>query len=332
MAVYLGLDLGTDSTRITVSGKSQIICDPSVAAVDAAGNVIAAGAKALLTQDRAPGTVTLRRPVISGAVTDFNLLAEMLDKMLESAAPRVKKQVAAAVNCSMSEADRRTLTSALSDCRCGSICLVESPLAALASFDESTVTADSTEYGGTLLCDIGAGSVEAYYIRAGEILRADKAISGGDAADREIITYIRRRYDVALTELQAKELKHSASLSASESAKEAEVTGVDVTSGIPRKVKVPLDGRFVQMCAPQTEAAAKLICSVLANLPRQGENILNADRILVYGGGAAMVGMEEYLSAAVGRPVTVSPSPSDAVSRGLRSLLEKDAAALFRAR
>lgn len=330
MAVYVGLDLGTHTTKITVKDKGITLFEPSVAAVDTQGNVVAVGTKAILVHGRAPGTVTLRRPLVNGAVSDFNLLAEMLDRFLETAAPRVKKQVVAAVKYSMSQKDRLTLTTALSDCRTGSIRLVESASAALAGCEALTASA-SGKKGGTLICDIGAGTVEASYIQDGEILRAESFIGGGDGADREICAYIRRRYGVGITEPQAQELKHLADLSA-KTAVCGSVTGVDTATGVPRRITAEIGERFVSMCKSQTEAAVQLVSGILSNLPRQGSAESSADRIILIGGGAEMGGMNSYLERSVGMKVTSVPEPQTAVIRGLGIMLERDPSAIFKSR
>lgn len=328
MAVYVGLDLGCHTTRITVKDKGTTLCEPSVAAVDMSGNVVAVGTRAILVHSRAPGTVTLRRPLTNGTVSDFNLLAEMLDKFLEAAAPRQKKHVAAAVKYSLSPKDRLTLTSALSDCRTGSIRLVESATAALAGCGVDT-EAENGQNIGTLLCDIGAGTVEASYIQNGDILRAESVIGGGDAADLEICAYIRRRYGVGITELQAKELKHSADLGA-ETASECSVTGVDTATGVPRRITAEIGERFISMCAAQTETAVRLVSGILANLPRQGSAESSADRIILIGGGAEMRGINNYIERSIGRAVRAVPEPETAVIRGLGAMLDRDPSAIFK--
>ncbi len=327
MAVYVGLDLGTHAVRVGIKGKGVVLCEPSVAAVDMTGNVVAVGTKALLVHSRAPGTVTLRKPIVNGSITDFNLTAEMLDRFLETAAPRQKKHVLAAVNYSMSEQDRTALTDALSDCRTGNIRLVDSALAALSGCDAPSVS--DSEYGGTVVCDIGAGSVEVSYIRNGEILRAEKVIGGGDAADREIIAYFHRRFGIGITELQAQELKRSANV-LNERNVETDITGVNVTTGIPKRIRAATDERFIKQCHPQTETAAKLVSETLANLPVQGENKSAADRILLVGGGACMSGLGEYFGSLFREQIYTVNEPALAAVRGLMSMLEPNPQAVFK--
>ena len=98
MAVTIGLDFGCGSTEIYGKGKGIVLREPSVAAVDTEGNVIAAGVEALLIRGRAPGSVTLRRPMRDSVISDFNLCAELLDRFLELAAPHHTKQVVIATN------------------------------------------------------------------------------------------------------------------------------------------------------------------------------------------------------------------------------------------
>ena len=66
MAVYLGVDFGTRTVEIYQKDKGIVLREPNIAAVDAGGNVIAVGSEASLIRARAPGTVTIRRPIVNG--------------------------------------------------------------------------------------------------------------------------------------------------------------------------------------------------------------------------------------------------------------------------
>ncbi len=321
MAVTLGVDFGTRNIEICQKDKGIVLREPNIAAVDTVGNVIAIGTEALLTHGRAPGTVTLRRPIIDNSITDFNLAAEILDRALETAAPRVKKHVLAPTKQGFGARNRELLLRALGDCHTGKITLVDSAAAAYLGCGAEELTWDENYFGGTVICDIGAGSVEASYIRMGEILRTETVHGGGDASDSAIISYIRSAYSLNVTPSDAREAKHKLSLINPEPSP-IEFSGVDTATGMPRRITLQAS-ELLNDCTPHIDDTVNVISSMLKNLPHHGENISVADAIILVGGGALTEGMGSYISEAIGREVTVADVPLDVTARGLMIMMNK---------
>ena len=322
MAMYVGVDFGARCIEISQKDKGIILREPNVAAVDAKGNVVAVGSQALLVRTRVPGAVTIRKPLVSGVITDFNLCAEILDRCLEIAVPGAKKHVIAAVKHTLAGRERDALVSALNDCRVGKITIVEAPIAALMGAGYESTPAEKETFGGSIVCDIGAQSIEAAYIRAGEILRTEVSMNAGDAADFGICKYIAGKYGISVTPAAAREAKHKLSLYADES-EELVLNGIDGTTAMPRKVTVN-STELLQPCAAQIEGAVEVLEKLLKNLPRNGESESVAERIIIFGGGALMPGIDEYIAQRIEREVIVANEPLDCVSRGLCRLLEKE--------
>ncbi len=320
MAVTIGLDFGTRSTEIYVKNKGIVLREPTIAAVDAKGNVIAVGTEALLIRGRAPGTVTIRRPIINNEIVDFNLAAETLDRFLEIAAPRSTKHVYAAAKYGFGSKNREMLFHALEDCRTGRIELIESPLASLLGSGLGLRADGETSYSGTIICDIGAGSIEASYIRGGELMRSDSRAGGGEAADNAIIAYIRRRYGVSITNVMAREVKHRLDLTAPEP-EEMTLVGLDSSTGMPRRITISAEELF-HPCAPQIDGAADAIKATIANLPHQGTVDASVDRIILVGGGAMLPGIADYISDIVGCEITTAENPLDSTVAGLGKMIE----------
>lgn len=322
MASYLGVDLGTRNIEIWQQGKGIVLREPSVAAVDTKGNVLAVGTEALLIYGRAPGTVTLRRPIENNSVTDFALLAEMLDRVLEGTAPKTKKHIKASVKYSFDVHNRELLKKAFGDCHTGKVELVDAPLAALAGCGYTPAEDEAEAFSGTVICDIGAGSIEVSYIRSGELLRCEVRREGGDAADTAILTHIRSKYDLAITPTAAREAKHLLSLYVSDE-KQITLSGTDTATGMPRKLTLHSD-ELLACCAPQIDGTSEAISALISNLPRHGETVSSFDRVILIGGGAMLPGIGEYLEKALGVSITVPESPLDCTVNGLGVMIGKE--------
>ena len=320
MAVYLGVDFGARAVRIFHCDKGIVLREPNVAAVDTKGNVIAVGTEALLISARAPGTVTVRRPVSGGSITDFNLAAEILDRFLEIAAPRAKKHIIAAARYGLGTAYRELLRKALSDCRTGHITIVDSAPASLLGSGFTPAPDEKEALSGTVICDIGAGSVETSYIRAGELMRTKTLIGAGDAADNSIMTYLKRHCGVAVTKDSAREAKHRLSLL--EASEPVLFAGIDGSTGMPKRVSVPSE-ILLRCCDPQIAGVTDTISSLIENLPHHGEASSSFDRVILVGGGAMLHGIGEYVERTLGIAITAADLPTDCTVAGLGVMISK---------
>lgn len=319
MAVTIGLDFGARSTEIYIKGKGIVLREPTVAAVDAKGNVTAVGTEALLIRGRSPGTVTIRRPITDNTITDFNLAAETLDRFLEIAAPRARKHVFAAAKYSFGSKNREMLYQALCDCRTGNVELVESALASLLGSGFGLRAENEIDCSGTILCDIGASSIEASYIRGGMLMRSDNCAGGGEAADQAIIAYLRRRYGLAITSVTARELKHQLDLTVDPFPIIA--AGLDGSTGMPRKITISSEELYRPL-APQIEGAVEAIRASITNLPRQGMTDSLVDRIIITGGGVCLPGAAEYIADSLEREIMMPDNPLDCTVLGLGKMIE----------
>ncbi len=320
MAVTVGLDFGAYSTKIYIKNKGLVLCEPTIAAVDPKGNVIAVGTEALLIRGRAPGTVTVRRPIAGNNITDFNLAAETLDRFLEIAAPRANKHVFVAAKYGFGSKNREMLVNALQDCHTGKIEMVEAPVAALRGSGFAMASDTVSSFGGTIICDIGSGSIEASYIRNGELLRSDCRPGGGEAADSAIITFLKQKYGIAITSTNARELKHSLDLTATASPT-ATVTGLDGSTGMPRRLTINIEELY-EPCSAQIDGVVDAIKTSIANLPYQAASQSTFDRIILVGGGAKLPGIAEYVSEAIDGEILVPDDPLNCTVAGLGALIE----------
>ena len=319
MALYLGVDFGTRTIEIYQKDKGIVLREPNIAAVDGGGNVVAVGSEASLIRARAPGTVTIRRPIVNGEITDFNLTAEVLDRFFETVAPKQKKHILCAVKYSLGLQSRALLTRALGDCRTGRITLVESALAALKGSAIEEASCENDEYLGDVVCDIGAGSTEVAYIRKGEILRIEAIPFAGEATDTAIVNYVARKYGLAISPAVAREAKHKLSLCGENV--EIELSGLDKTTGMPKRRTITT-AELLSSCAYQTENVANALGKLLANLPQHGASKSTAESIVLTGGGALLPGIDEYIAKKIGREITLSPEPLDSVANGLGRMLD----------
>ncbi len=318
MAVHLGIDFGARVIKIYQKGRGIVLREPNVAAVDTNGIVVAVGNDALMLRGRAPGTVTIRRPIENGSIGDFNLCAELLDRFLEKAAPRTNKHILAAVKYGFGSHNRELFRSALADCRTGRIEFVDSSVAAIKGC--GIYSDHNSEYGGTLVCDVGASIVETAYVRSGELLRAESSRRGGDFYDLEICTYGYRKYGVAITPAAARDEKHKINL-LGDNNEITTLSGTDTTTGMPKQAEFKTE-ELVPLGRLYADGVVSLIQTAVSNLPVHGTNESHVEQVVLTGGGAEMAGFGEYVAGAIGMELIMPPSAADCVILGVGQLLE----------
>src|SRR2546429_9935232 len=83
----LAIDLGTANTLVFVHGEGILVDEPSVVAVDQAGEVYAVGAEAERMLGRTPATISAQRPLKDGVIADFEVTEQMLRHFIRPVLP-----------------------------------------------------------------------------------------------------------------------------------------------------------------------------------------------------------------------------------------------------
>ncbi len=319
MAVKLGIDFGSRTIKICSESRGIILREPNIAAVDTKGNVVAVGTQALLLQGRAPGTVTLRRPIENNNITDFALCAEILDNCLEAAAPSSKKNIVAATKYSFGSCNRKLLLDALNDCHTGKISLYDSALAA--AIGSGIDCTDSDRHSGTIISDMGAGSTESAYIRGGELIRAETEFAGTDSIDLDIVAYIRRTYSIAISQKEARRSRLCPTIDNASNIL-YEFLGADGTTGMPKRISLPNEA-IDSIVENYLYKTAQNISTLYKNLPRFREESSRVDRIILTGGGALIKNAKDFISNVLECEILMPEAPDDCIINGLYTLITK---------
>ena len=87
----LAIDLGTANTLIYVRGRSIVLDEPSVVAIRLEGGpnakktIQAVGKEAKEMLGKAPGSITVIRPMKDGVIADFTVTEQMLKQFIKKA-------------------------------------------------------------------------------------------------------------------------------------------------------------------------------------------------------------------------------------------------------
>jgi rod shape-determining protein MreB len=170
-----------------------------------------------------------------------------------------------------------------------------------------------------LVINFGGGTTGVAVVLNGQIIRQKMLPIGGSDVDQAIVDFILKNYGLHVSVTNGEAVKIRVGLAAqtgTSGARDVELAGLQEASGLPSRVQVPLV-EFGPIIREYVETVARLVGTVLHNLPPElSSDILN-NPVLLVGAGAKMTGLPEYLATLLELPVETVPDPHLTIIRGL---------------
>lgn len=317
----IGIDLGTANTLIYMRGKGIIMREPSVVAVDIRNDtVIHVGQKAKDVIGRTPGSIVAIRPLKDGVIADFDITASMLQMFIEQVLGKKlfsKPRIVICIPSGVTAVEKRAVREAAIKAGGKYVAIVEEPMAAAIGAGLPV-----EEAIGSMVVDIGGGTSEVAVISMGGIVASKSVRTAGDEFDRNIIAYIKKKYNLLIGERTAEDIKTTiGSAYPYENEETLEVKGRNLVDGFPKNIFItPKEIR---------EALADSVVSILDAVrvtlertpPELSADIIDRG-ITLTGGGAMLKGLDVLISIETGMPVQIAENPLDCVAIGTGRILE----------
>jgi len=317
----IGIDLGTVNTLVYVPKRGIVINEPSVVAVSIKDKkVLAVGGEAREMLGRTPDTIVASRPLKEGVIADYRTTESMLRYFINKALGGVrifKPEVMIAVPAGITSTERRAVIDATIQAGAKAAFIIKQPIASAIGANIPIGSAS-----GHMIIEIGGGTSEIAVISLGGIVANASARIGGTKFDLAISDYVRRKYNLAIGERTAEELKIKigSALPLTE-ALSMEVRGRDMISGLPHTVTVTSDD-VTEAIQDDLNGIIQAVKSVLQETPPE----LSADVIdkgmVISGGSGLLRNMDELLSRAIDVPAYIADEPLHNVAKGTGIALE----------
>ncbi|GHU73018.1 rod shape-determining protein [Clostridia bacterium] len=312
----IGIDLGSTSVVLYVTGRGIVLREPSLVVVrnDVSREALAIGEEAHAMLGRMPGDLIAVHPVLQGVIADFELTVMMLKYFMRLAIGinRLgKPRAVVAIPSEITEMERRAVEEAFRMAGFRSVHLVEAVVAAahgsgLPVYDPQ----------GSLVVDIGGGTVEAAVLSMGDIVAGRSVRTAGMAWDEAITAYVKKMHNLLIGDRTAEEVKIDlGSAIAGNGTRRAMVRGRDLVTGLPQTVELSGEDIYEALKEPMKQILELLTWTLERTPPELGADIVRSG-IHLTGGGALLPGMDQMLANELGIPAQVARNPMDCVALG----------------
>ncbi|MGZ6347134.1 MAG: rod shape-determining protein, partial [Anaerolineales bacterium] len=230
----LGIDLGTNKTRIADSGGLLLDEPTIVAIVIKEQKIVALGMEAAGMQGRVSDeTLEVANPLQNGVVADYEITEALLHHLIRrvSGPMRIfRPRVMITVPYGVTSVESRAVHEAVLQAGSRDAYLIQQPLAAALGVDLPI----GSPSGNMVIC-LGGGVTQAAVISMYGIVSAETMRAGGAQLDEAIVTYVRKKYGVIIGPSTAEQLKIKIGAAIPQDKEESlEVQGQDQVSGLPR--------------------------------------------------------------------------------------------------
>lgn len=295
----------------------MVINEPAVVAVSTDDNkIMAVGAEAKDMVGRTPESIVAHRPLSDGVIADYRITEAMLKHFINKAIGNVRlfrPDVMVCVPAGVTSTERRAVVDATTQAGAKNAYIIREPLAAAIGADIPIGSAS-----GNMVIDIGGGTSEVAVVSLGGIVAVNSVRVGGDKFDQAISSYVRRRYNLAIGDVTAEQIKiqiGSALPVPEDEEQSMEVRGRDMVAEMPKTITITTN-EVVQAIQNSLSEITLSVKAVLQQTPPE----LSADVIdrgmVMTGGGSLLRNIDKVITQATSVPCHVAEDPLFSVVRG----------------
>lgn len=206
MGSDIGIDLGTASVLVYLTGKGVVLREPSVVAIDRdTGKIKEIGEEARLMLGRTPGNIVAIRPLRQGVISDYTITEKMLVYFIQKAVGKKhlrKPKISICVPSGATEVEKNAVEQAAYQAGARDVMIIEEPIAAAIG-----AGIDISRPCGNMIVDIGGGTTDIAVISLGGTVVSSSIKIAGDDFDEAIVRYMRKQHNLLIGERTAEDIK-----------------------------------------------------------------------------------------------------------------------------
>lgn len=317
----IGIDLGTANSLVYVPQKGIVINEPSVVAISVNDNaILAVGNEAKEMLGRTPDTIIAHRPLKDGVIADYRVTEAMIRYFINKVSGKVRllrPEIMVSVPAGITSTERRAVVEATVKAGAKAAYVVKEPILAAIG---AKIPINSAS--GHMIVDIGGGTTEVAVISLGGIVCVNSARIGGDKIDAAISAYIKDKYDLAIGEQTAEEIKKTigSALPVKDEDKYA-IRGRDLMTGLPRNITITTN-EVTEAITDILRGIIQTVKSVLRETPPELSADVMDKGMTLSGGGALLANLDALFTEATGVEAHIADDPLLCVAKGTGVALE----------
>lgn len=317
----IGIDLGTTNVLVYVPRRGIVINEPSVVAVSTTDSkILAVGAEAKEMIGRTPDSIVASRPLKDGVIADYKTTETMLRYFINKSLGGLRlfrPEVMIAVPAGITSVQKRAVIDAAVAAGAKAAYIIKEPVVAAIGAN-IPIGAPS----GHMIIDIGGGTSEIAVISLGGIVTSLSVRIGGNKFDTSISEYIRKKYNLAVGERTAEEIKiNIGSAMYLDKKMTMKVKGSDVLDGLPKTIVVSSDD-ITKALQDDLEGIINATKSVLQKTPPELSADVIDKGIILSGGSSLLRNIDKLLTKAINVPSYVADESLLCVAKGTGVALE----------
>lgn len=318
----LGIDLGTANTLVYLPGAGIVVDEPTVVAISEDDNkILAVGNEAKEMVGKTPENISAYRPMRDGVIADYRATEALLRYFINKALPKwnfFKPDVLISVPAGITSAERRAVIDAAIRAGAKNAYVMKEPI--LSAIGAGIPIYESNK--GHVVVDIGGGTTDVAVISLGSIVHCTSVKYAGDKIDQSIIEYMKKKYNLAIGERTAEEIKKTiASAIKMKDELAMDVKGRDYEEGLPKSINVKSNeiNSAIDDVLKQMIGAIK---SVLAETPPELASDIMDHGIILTGGTSQLLNLTKLVEQKTGVKTTLAENSLYCVSLGAGEALK----------
>ena len=312
----IGIDLGTATIIVFVKGKGILLQEPSLLAFDRDKNEIRAfGEDAEQMIGHTAGNLVEVRPLKDGTISDYVMTERMLQYFIRKSMGHrnfLKPRIVICVPSGVTDIERRAVEEATYRAGARDAIIIKSPVAAAMG-----AGLDVTRPNGNMVVDVGGGITEIATLSMSGIVVSQTLKTAGDAFDEAIVKYARDTYGLYIDVTTAEKLKLGigSRVYRGDPQTRMEVRGRDMDAGFPRRVTLTSE-QIREALEDNMKRIAEGVRTVMEKTPPDLANDIVERGIVLAGGGAQVIGLDEVIEETTGIHTIRCDEPQTVVARG----------------
>lgn len=317
----IGIDLGTTNILVYIPKRGIVINEPSVVAISLIDNeILAVGVEAKEMIGRTPDSIVASRPLKDGVIADYKTTEIMLRYFINKAVGGIRlfrPEVMVAVPAGITSTEKRAVIDATIAAGAKAAYIIKEPIVAAIGAN-IPIGAPS----GHMIIDIGGGTSEIALISLGGIVTFSSVRIGGNRFDVSISEFIRKKYNLAIGERTAEDIKiNIGSAMYLKQKMTMKVKGRDMLSGLPKTVTVSSDD-ITEALQDDLEGIINATKFVLQKtLPELSADVIDKG-IILSGGSSLLRNIDKLIARAIQVPAYVADESLLCVAKGTGIALE----------